>query len=211
MGNVSQKWGGTHCNCLAAAFAAASSFALSALVFLSVGFKRGDGMGITSSYLGCFPFFLFLCSFFPSLPPFPFFSTPSSSSFSLLGRLRVCSSAFDLLRLAGGGSPRWRPLRVVGTLDRVIVGIIVQDGSAMSLRWWEMERWGTCVTWHGHSFPKCQGLPVGMFKWDGRSGSRRTAETCSWEHISANRGDRLGQQRANGRNALMKAHFYCWR
>src|SRR6266542_3768997 len=56
---------------------------------------------------------------------------------------------------------------------------------------------GNRVTWHGHSFPKCRGQPLGMFKWDGRSGSWQMAETGSWEHVSASRGDGLGQQQAN--------------
>ena len=143
-----------------------------------------------------FPFLLILMLLFSISPSLPLLLYSLFVILLTLGPFAHLFICVRSLALGWRGSPHWRPLRVVGTLDQVIVGIVVHDGSAMSLRWWEMERWGTCVTWHGHSFPKCRGLPVGMFKWDGWSGSRRTAETCSWEHVSANRGDRLGQQAA---------------
>jgi len=86
-----------------------------------------QGYGVFGTNLAFLLFFLASFAFFPSLPPFPLLSKTSSSTFSssasFLVRLRICSAALDLLRFGGGEAPRWRPLRVVGALDRV-AGIV---------------------------------------------------------------------------------------
>ena len=69
-GQGPMRGGRTHCNFLAAAFAAASSFALSALVFLGIGWiRKGNGNG---EYIpGPFPSLLVLLLFFPNPPSLP--------------------------------------------------------------------------------------------------------------------------------------------